>query len=227
MKKINSLNDILIEELSDLLNAESQLAEALPKMAQASASSASKAALEEHLNITREHVNRLKDIFSNIGQKPRGVIGETMKGFIAQIKDALNKTEMHFGPDAAIISVAQRVERYEIAGYKTAREHAVDLGQTRIVELLNKNLDEERSMNLRLNELAQGMINSQTMGPKRGGFYMPEGKFSRGGTKNKTKSTDISRFINEGNPNIQEDDDKEKEKEDKNSKNPEEEGDLS
>ncbi len=227
MKKINSLHDVLIEELADLLNAESQLVEASPKMAQASQSPALKNALEDCLGITREHIKRLQDIFSKIGQKPPELTCKAIQGFIAESENVVNDPERSPDRDAAIISVAQRVERYEIAGYKIAREHAADLGHTRIVELLNKTLDEERAMNFHLNELAQRMINVQAIAPQRGGFYMPEKKFSRGGIKKKSKNADVSRFISEGNPNIQEDNDKGKEKEDQNSQNPKDQGDLS
>ncbi len=165
MEKMNSLSDVLIEELADLFNAENQLAEALPKMAQAGQSPALKATLKDCLGITREHVNRLQDIFSKIGQKPSDRTCKVIQGFIAQSEGTLNDPKSSMDRDAAIISTAQQFERYEIAGYKIAREHAADLGHTKIVELLNKILDEERMINFHLNELAQGMINVQAIGP--------------------------------------------------------------
>jgi len=176
MKRINSLSDLLMEELADLLNAENQLAEALPKMVEASQSSALKTVLKDYLEVTRKHANRLQDIFSNIGQNPQGVTSKAMKGLIEESEEVVNQTEKCPARDAAIVSVVKLVERYEIVGYQMACEHAADLAHTRIVELLNESLDEERTMNLSLNELAQGMINIQTIDPKRGGFYIPEGK---------------------------------------------------
>ena len=180
MKRIYSLSDLLMEELADLLSAEDQLVEALPKMAQAGELTSLKDALEDHLGLTREHAKRLQDIFGNIGQDPSKLTCKTMKGLITEGEDIVNKTEKSQARDAAIISVMQRVERYEIGEYKIAREHAADLGHTKIVELLNKTLDEERAMNFYLNELVQSMINIQAIAPK--------------------KSTDVSRFISEGNP---------------------------
>jgi ferritin-like metal-binding protein YciE len=206
-----------MEELADLLNAESQLIEALPKMADSSRLQALKTALEDCLKITREHVTRLQDIFSNIGQNPQRLTCKAMKGLIR--KEAVNKTEKGPAGDTAIIDVAQRVQQYEISRYKTVREHAADLGHTRIVELFTKTLNEKRAMNFHFNELAQGMINAQAIDPESSGqrkaqrgFYVREGKFKRGGIKKKIKDTDISRFISEGNPNVQNPEGKEEEK---------------
>jgi ferritin-like metal-binding protein YciE len=226
MKRINSLSDLLMEELADLLNAENQLIEALPKMAEAGESSELKGFLEDHLEVTKEHAHRLQDIFSNIGQNPQRIACKAIKKFIEAGKDIVNTTGKSSNRDAAIIRVAQQIEHYEINGYVTAREHAEDLGHTRMVELLDKTLDEERAMNLHLSELAQSMINVQAMVPgissqqeaqsqglptqkkEQGGFYIPEKKFNRGSIKKKSKGADISRFISEGNPNIQEDGEK-------------------
>jgi len=200
MKRINSLNDLLMEELSDLLNAESQLVEALPQMAQVVGSPGLKAALEEYQEISKEHVRRLDEIFDNIGQNPQRVVCRVIKELITGCDVAVNKTEKSPDRDTSIISAAQRMEEYEISKYKTAREHAVDLGHTKIVEVFAKTLNEQRAMNLHFNELAQGMINAQVMEPEGKGFYIPEGKFGRKGVKKKS-ITDISRFISEGNPN--------------------------
>jgi ferritin-like metal-binding protein YciE len=200
MKRINSLNDLLMEELADLLNAESQLVEALPKMADAGHSSVLKSVLEDCLAVTKEHVKRLEDIFNTIGQEPQKLTCKAMKGLLTESEDIVNKTKKGPDLDADIISLAQRVQEYEIARYKAVREHAADLGHSRIVKSFTKSLNEHRAMNFHFNEMAQGMINVQASG---GGFYIPEGKFSRKGIMKKTKSTDVSRFISEGNPNIQ------------------------
>jgi ferritin-like metal-binding protein YciE len=197
MERTNSLNDLLVAEMSDLLDAENQLLVALPKMVQASESSALKDALGEYLKITREHVHRLEDIFSNIGQMPQHLTCQAMKGVVLESEDTVTRTEKSSARDTAIIDVAQHAEEYEISTYKTVREHAADLGHTKIVELFTKTLNEQRAMKFHLNELAQGMINVQS-----GGFYIPEGKFNRGKRVKKSKAKDVSRFISEGNPNL-------------------------
>jgi ferritin-like metal-binding protein YciE len=209
-----------MEEMANLLNAETQLVDILPKMAQASKSSAVKSALEGCLTITREHVDRIEDIFSNIGQKPSKRVCKAIQGFIEDIEDIVYDPEEYPARDAAIVKVVQRVEQYEIVEYKKSRVHASDLGHTRIVELFTKTLNEHREMNSHLNELAQDMINLQAIEPgspaeqanqqrstpsitKSGGFYIPAGKSSKRVAKKIDKSTDGPRFIQ--NPEEQED----------------------
>ncbi len=160
-KKIKSLNDLFLEELGDLYSAENQLIKALPKMAEATSSEELKSALEEHLEKTRDHANRLKEIFQDLGQKPTQVTCKAMKGLIEEGEEMVHKSERCAARDAAIIGAAQRVEHYEIAGYGTAKCHASLLGHERIHELLQETLDEERDADQRLNELAEGSINSQ------------------------------------------------------------------
>jgi Mn-containing catalase len=169
MKRNNSLSDLLIEELANLLNAETQLVEILPKMAQASESSALKAALENCLEITREHVSRIQDILNTIRQNPSKQICKAIQGFIEDIENIVYDPQEYPARDAAIVKVAQRVEQYEIVEYKKARLYASDLGHTRIVELFTKTLNEKRVMNFHLNELAQYMINIQAIEPKSSG----------------------------------------------------------
>jgi len=207
MNRINTLSDLLMEELAELFNIEYQLVQALPKMAQACQSSALKTVLEGHGGVTKIQAGRLQDIFSNIGQNPQAVICRAMKDFIGEGEYVMKELEKSTIRDTAIISVMQAVEKYEITGYRRACEHAADLGHTRIVELLSETLIEERAMNLHLNELAQLMINDQAIDPSpkagSGGFYIPKGKFNRNRIKRKRNNTDLSRFISEGNPNSQ------------------------
>jgi ferritin-like metal-binding protein YciE len=205
MKKVNSLSDLLMEELADLLNMESQVGEALPKMADASQTASLKTALEECLTITKEHVSRIQDIFSNIGQNPQRLVCKAMEDLLTEGDDVINKTEKGPASDAAMLNVAQRVQKYEIARYKIVREHAADLNHSKIVEVFTKILNDERAMNFQFNELAQGMINTQAMEPsKTGGFYIPEGRLGMGTKRKKNKNPDESRYISEGNPNIEE-----------------------
>ncbi|MDE2028199.1 MAG: DUF892 family protein [Candidatus Omnitrophica bacterium] len=166
MKKIGSLSELLMEELADLLDAENQLKQAMPQMIQASQSQTLRSLLENHHQDTQEQAQRLEDIFGNINQRPKGVECKTVKGLLAEVRQTISLASPQ-ARDSAIINVAQRIEHYEITGYSIAREHADDLGHTRIVELLDKTLDEERSMHLHLSELAQGLINSQALDRKR------------------------------------------------------------
>ena len=162
-KKIRSLNDVFLEELGDLYNAENQLIKAIPKMAEATNSTELKSALETHLEQTRNHVNRLEEIFRHLSVKPNGVTCKAMKGLIEESEEVIKKSEQCAARDAAIIGAAQRVEHYEIAGYGTAQSHASLLGYKRVEELLYETLEEEKGANSLLTDLAEGVINSQAM----------------------------------------------------------------
>lgn len=159
--KITSLKELFLEELGDLYNAEKQLIKALPKMAEASESSELRTAIEEHLEQTKNHANRLEKVFRELGQKPGQVTCKAMKGLIEEGDEVVKKTEKGSARDAAIIGAAQRVEHYEIAGYGTAKCHASMLGHSDAEELLNETLEEEKEADTHLNEIAEGSVNEQ------------------------------------------------------------------
>src|ERR1700719_1176692 len=134
--KLDSLRDLLIEELRDLYNAENQLVEALPKLAEAASSNELKSAFNHHLQETRQHVSRLERIFQQIGEKPAGETCEAMKGLVKEGEVLVKAEGDPSVRDAGLIGAAQRVEHYEMAGYGTARSLARRLGENEIVETL-------------------------------------------------------------------------------------------
>jgi ferritin-like metal-binding protein YciE len=158
--KLNSLRDLLLEELRDLYSAENQLVDALPKMAEAASSNELKAAFEHHLEQTRGHVSRLENIFEEIGEKATGETCEAMKGLVKE-GEVLIKAE---GPadvrDAGLIGAAQRVEHYEIAGYGTARSLARRLGDQNVASMLQQTLNEEAEADKKLTSIAENQVAS-------------------------------------------------------------------
>lgn len=158
MQNLNSLQDLYIHELRDLYSAEKQLVNALPKMARAASSSELRDAFNHHLEQTRNHVERLDTIFSNMGAMPGGKECEAMKGLIEEGESAIQIQGDYAVKDAALISAAQRVEHYEIAGYGTVRTYAKELGHDNAADLLQKTLDEEGNTNKKLTKLAEGSL---------------------------------------------------------------------
>ena len=157
--KLDSLRDLLIEELRDLYNAENQLVEALPKLAEAASSSELKSAFTHHLQETRQHVSRLERIFQQIGEKSSGETCEAMKGLIKE-GDILVKAEGDASVrDAGLVGAAQRVEHYEMAGYGTARSLARRLGEDEIAETLQQTLNEEAQADKKLTSIAESQVN--------------------------------------------------------------------
>jgi ferritin-like metal-binding protein YciE len=167
MAKTTTMDELLLDELRDLYDAEKQLTKALPKMAKASSSEQLRAAFEEHLRQTEGHVERLEQIFEQLGQKASGKKCAAMNGLIKEGEDVASDTDDDSVRDAGLIAAAQKVEHYEISGYGSVRTHAHMLGHDQAVRLLQETLDEEKRTDQKLNTLAEGMINEQAMHGRR------------------------------------------------------------
>ena len=155
----DSLRDLYVEELRDVLNAEKQLTQALPKMAEASTNEELRAAFEDHLAVTQVHVRRLEEIFSELGKPARGKKCLGMEGLIADGKEKLEEDLDPQVLDAALIAAAQRVEHYEIAAYGTLRSYAQQLGYDNQADLLQQTLVEEGEADKLLTQIAESAVN--------------------------------------------------------------------
>ena len=159
--KLESLKDLYLEQLKDLYSAETQIVDALPKMAEAASSADLRKAFNDHLRQTEEHVRRLERIFQDLQERPKGQTCEGMKGLL---KEGAEMMKMSGDPsviDAGLIAAAQRVEHYEMAGYGTVRTYAEMLGKSEHASLLERTLQEEEQTDERLTELAESHINQQ------------------------------------------------------------------
>lgn len=153
-----SLENVLIDELKDLYNAESQLVKALPKMAKGAESPELKELITSHLEETKGQVERLKQIFEQLGQRPTGKVCRGMEGLIEEGKEQLESDEEGSAKDVGIAGAALRVEHYEIAGYTAAIAIARSLGQDEIVELLTETLNEEQSASEKVKEQSESLV---------------------------------------------------------------------
>jgi len=126
-------------------------------MAEASSSEELRQGFEEHLQQTRNHVQRLEQIFERLGEKPKGKKCKGMEGIVKEGSEALDEDMQEDTKDAAIIGAAQRVEHYEIASYGTARTHADLLGREEDARLLEETLQEEKKTDEKLTELAENI----------------------------------------------------------------------
>src|SRR6476660_4815156 len=138
---LESLRDLYIEELRDLYNAENQLVKALPKMAKAASAPELRAAFEEHLAVTEGQVERLDQIFEKLGERATGKKCVAMEGLIEEGKELMKEEAEPSVLDAALISAAQKVEHYEIAGYGCVRTYAQRLGRDDDADLLQATLE--------------------------------------------------------------------------------------
>jgi ferritin-like metal-binding protein YciE len=158
--EFNRLDDLLVNQLEDLYDAEVRITNALPKMADAARSTELKAAFHEHLGQTQHQVRRLEEIFTLLGRSPERETCEAMKGLIAEGEEMIDARGDDRVRDAALIAAAQRVEHYEIAGYGTARTIAQTLGRSDAAKLLQQTLDEEKMTDEKLTRLAEQSINA-------------------------------------------------------------------
>jgi ferritin-like metal-binding protein YciE len=160
--EIDSLNKLYVEELKDLYSAEKQILQALPKMIKKAGNPQLKSAFEEHLRVTETHVDRLDRIFEGLGKSPRGKKCKGMEGLLEEGKEAMQEDMEPDVLDAALISAAQRVEHYEMAGYGTVRTYARLLGDNQAAKLLQQTLDEEGDADKTLTKIAES-VNVEAM----------------------------------------------------------------
>ncbi len=153
---LNSLDDVLHEQVKDLLSAEKQLVAALPKVADAAHSDELKQAISEHLEETRGHVRRLEKVTGLLGIDNAATTCKAMQGLVAEGEEILAENGDPIAKDAAIIAAAQRIEHYEIAAYGTARALAGELDQRDAEQLFFETLDEERAADRLLTKIATG-----------------------------------------------------------------------
>jgi len=153
-----SLNELFIEELKDLYNAENQLVKALPKMAKGATSPELKDLITSHLQETKGQVERLKRVFEQLEEKPTGKVCKAMQGLIEEGQEQLQSDEEGATKDVGISGAALRVEHYEIAGYTAAIAIARQLGHDEIVALLTENLEEEQAASEKVEEQAELLI---------------------------------------------------------------------
>jgi ferritin-like metal-binding protein YciE len=160
--EMNRLKHLYIEELKDLYSAETQLVKALPKMANAASSEDLRAGFEEHLGQTKEHVVRLEKILKALGESAKGKKCKGMEGLIKEGSEMIEENPAPEELDAGLISAAQRVEHYEIAGYGCVSTYAKLLGEDQAVSLLRLTLEEEKETDEKLTQLA-GSINLEAV----------------------------------------------------------------
>lgn len=159
---MNSLKELLLDELQDLYSAENQRVKALPKMAESASNPKLKEGFETHLQETRGHVDRLEQCFRILGEKTKEKTCHAMQGLVQEGEEAIDEEGSDAVRDAQLIGAAQRVEHYEIAAYGTARAFAETLGEDEVADLLQQTLDEEGETDEKLTDLA-AEVNEEAM----------------------------------------------------------------
>src|ERR1700761_4442135 len=161
------LHEVMLEELRDLYSAESQLTKALPKLVSAAEDEELQVALAEHLEETKVQVERLKEVFALLEEKPTGKHCNGMEGLIEEGKEAIDEKEEGEPYDIGLIGAAARVEHYEIAGYTAVIAMLHGLGLDEAADKLQETLAEENTalekLEAKIQELIQTAASSQTL----------------------------------------------------------------
>jgi ferritin-like metal-binding protein YciE len=161
--ELETLKDLYIHELKDLYSAENQLLKALPKMARAATDEELAKGFSDHLSQTEEHAARLETILESHDESRRGPKCKGMEGLIKEGDEMIKEEAEDEVRDAGLISAAQRVEHYEMAGYGCARTYAELLGDSEGAKMLQMTLDEEAATDQKLTKLAKSTINLEAV----------------------------------------------------------------
>ena len=157
--ELATLKDLYIEQLRDLYSAESQLVEALPKMAKAASNAELKRGFEEHLEQTKRQRLDVEKLIRDHGENPDGHECKAMKGLIEEGSELMKEDADPDVMDAGLIAASQRIEHYEIAGYGTVRTYAKQLGDKNAASILDRIAQEEGATDHKLTALAERVIN--------------------------------------------------------------------
>ena len=159
------LKELLVDELQDLLNAESQIAGVLPKMVEAAHCTRLKSALEKHLVQTEKHVERARSALEMLGGDGQSKPCHGIKGILDEGQERMRETREkdEFAADLALIAAAQKVEHYEISAYGTAHRLAKQIGEQEVAKMLSHTLGEEEATDFLLTEVAKPLLHDATV----------------------------------------------------------------
>ncbi len=159
MAGIDSLESLFQDELKDIYDAEKQITKALPKMIKKAGADELRAAFEEHLQQTEQQIQRLEEVFEQLGMPARGKKCIGMQNLLKEGAEMMAEAEDEDTRDALMIAAAQKVEHYEIATYGTLRVWANLLGHEESAALFEETLEEEKETDQRLTAIAESFVN--------------------------------------------------------------------
>jgi ferritin-like metal-binding protein YciE len=160
---MKTLQDLFLNELADIYDAERRIAKALPKMAKAATSEPLKKAFELHQKQTQGHAKKVEEIFGLFDRKAKGKTCEATVGLLKEGEEMAAAFEGTPAINAALIATAQKVEHYEMATYGCLHEWANLLGNKKAAVLVQEILNEEGATNKELTALARASSNEDAL----------------------------------------------------------------
>ncbi|WP_088342952.1 MULTISPECIES: DUF892 family protein [Rhodomicrobium] len=140
--------------LKDIYFTEHAVLAILPKLAARANSVELRVMLDDHLQETKDQIERLEEVFGLIASPPEGKECPALKGLVQETEEAIAGSRDPVVLDAAMIGCAEAIEHYEIARYATLIAWAEQLDLIEIAEILEDSLEEEESADQRLTALA-------------------------------------------------------------------------
>ena len=161
---LETVEDLLYHGMKDLLSAEKQFRDALPKLAEAAEADDLAQAFRDHHEETLEHIGRLERGFELLGRAERSEKCEAADGLTKEGEEVIDEDGEAPAKDVLLIAAGRKVEHYEIASYEDAVRWAKALGKSDIADLLQSTLDEERAADEKLEDLARRLTDANAQG---------------------------------------------------------------
>jgi ferritin-like metal-binding protein YciE len=159
MQTLNSMQDLMVMTLGDLLTAERRQIEMMPMLLKAAHSPELLEALKQHQEETQAHAERLEQIFQKMGQPPPRLPNPVLEAMIRRGQDVMQIGGDAAVKEAALVCEAQKFEHFEMAGYGTAAALAKQMGDHETAQLLARTLQEEKASDERLTRIAEAQSN--------------------------------------------------------------------
>lgn len=158
-KESGVIHELFEKQLQDIFWAEKELDKFMPKIVSQVTSKELKQVFQEHMQVTREQIKRLQNVFELMGAKAKGEKCEAMEGLMKEAENVVGEADQGLVRDAFIIGAVQKVEHYEMASYGTLKALATLIGEYEVASLLGETLEEEKEADMRLTEVAENIVN--------------------------------------------------------------------
>jgi ferritin-like metal-binding protein YciE len=140
-----NLQELYIAQLRYLLSTENQMEKALPKMIEQSVDLELKRAFQTHLRETELHTTRLERLLGDLTSDADSKKDSIVAAIISLGENIAKETTLPAVRDSGLIATAQKLEHYEIASYRSARDWAEQLGLFEHAAILERTMQEEKN----------------------------------------------------------------------------------
>ncbi len=162
-KDISTMDDLFVHTLRDIYYAEKEILKALPTMVEKATNPQLRSGFEQHLAETRNHVDRLEQVFEMHGAEAKTISCPGINGIIKEADEIAGEIDNKEVLDAALIAAAQAVEHYEITRYGALISWAKQLGRSDCASVLHRNLEEEKAADQKLTQIAESKVNLEAV----------------------------------------------------------------